>query len=51
LKVLGDIEIKLIPGGGGVFDVEVDSQRVYSKHATGRFPNQGEVLEAIRAKA
>ncbi len=47
-------EITLIPGGGGVFDVVVDQdgQRdtIYSKHATGRQANKGEVVAALEAK-
>lgn len=38
-------------GGGGIFDVEVDGQRVFSKHAEGdRFPEPGEVQERIRGR-
>ncbi len=40
--------IELIPGGGGVFDVEVDGVLVFSKHKVGRHAEQGEVIEAIR---
>ena len=31
----------------GVFDVDIDGKVVYSKHTTGRFPNQGELLMLI----
>ncbi len=41
------IEPKLIEGSGGVFDVTVDGKMVYSKHETGRFPNDDEVLPKI----
>ncbi len=42
--------MKLIPGGGGVFDVRVDGALVYSKHETGRhIRNNEEVLAKIRA--
>jgi len=44
-----DIEgITLIPGGGGVFEVEVDGTLVYSKKATGRHAEGDEVLERVR---
>lgn len=44
-----DIEgITLIPGGGGVFEVEVDGTSVYSKKATGRHAEGDEVLEGVR---
>lgn len=41
----------LIPGSGGVYDVEIDGAMVYSKHAEGRksYPEDDEVLPAIRA--
>ena len=43
------IKAELIKGRGGVFDVVADGKLVYSKHATGRFPEEAEVVEAIRA--
>lgn len=47
-KVLG-IDAELIKGRGGVFDVVADGNLVYSKHATGRFPEEEEVVAAIRS--
>jgi selT/selW/selH-like putative selenoprotein len=38
-----------IPGGKGQFDVLRDGELVFSKHETGRFPEQGEILAALRA--
>lgn len=43
------IQPELIKGRGGIFDVVADGKLVYSKHATGRFPEESEVVEAIRA--
>ena len=40
----------LIKGGGGVFEVVVDGELVFSKNALGRFPNDGEVAEIIRSR-
>jgi len=37
----------LIPGKGGIFDVEVDGQVIYSKHETLRFPKDEENLEQL----
>ncbi|NKB57714.1 MAG: hypothetical protein GKS00_15410 [Alphaproteobacteria bacterium] len=37
------VEVELVRGGGGVFDIDLDGGRVYSKHATGRFPTDEEV--------
>jgi len=43
-----DSKIKLIPGGGGIFDVKCDGRLVYSKKNQGkRFPNEGEVTGLI----
>jgi hypothetical protein len=38
-----------VRGDRGQFDVIADGRRVYSKHETGRFPDDGEVLAALRA--
>ncbi len=45
------VETELIPGAGGIFDVEVDGSMVYSKHETGRFPKHKEVLDALAPMA
>jgi selenoprotein W-related protein len=44
------LDTELIPGGSGVFDVEADGERIFSKHETGRFPEDGEVLAALRER-
>ncbi len=38
----------LVTGSKGVFDVEVDGEVLYSKHATGRHAEPGEVLDLFR---
>jgi hypothetical protein len=38
-----------IPGGKGQFDVLRDGELVFSKQEIGRFPEQGEILAALRA--
>ncbi len=43
-------EITLVPGQGGVFEVEVDGDLVYSKKATGRHAEYEEVAQSIRAR-
>jgi selenoprotein W-related protein len=40
--------LTLVTGSKGVFDVEVDGDMLYSKHATGRHAQPGEVLELFR---
>ena len=39
----------LIKGDDGIFDVVADGRLVFSKHATGRFPEEQEIVEALRA--
>jgi predicted Rdx family selenoprotein len=41
-------ELRLVTGSKGVFDVVVDDDVLYSKKATGRHANPGEVLELFR---
>lgn len=41
-------ELTLVTGSKGVFDVEVDGKLLYSKHATGRHAEPGEVLALFR---
>jgi len=46
-----DTACALEAGRGGVFDVKVDGELVYSKHAQGNaFPRLGEIPEAIDRK-
>jgi len=44
------VESDLEPGDAGVFDVDADGERVFSKHEAGRFPDHAEVLDALRAR-
>jgi predicted Rdx family selenoprotein len=37
----------LVEGRGGVFDIDVDGARKFSKHETGRFPTEAD-LDTIR---
>jgi selT/selW/selH-like putative selenoprotein len=39
------------PGGKGQFDVIADGELVFSKHETGRFPEDDEVLLALADRA
>jgi selenoprotein W-related protein len=42
--------ITLIPGGGGVFEVTVNGDLIFSKKALGRHAEIDEVLKSFRAK-
>jgi selenoprotein W-related protein len=51
--LLGEFEqnishIALVPGAGGVFEVDVDGALVYSKKATGRHAEPEDVLAPVR---
>jgi len=43
------LDAQLIMGDNGVFDVVADGKLVFSKHATGRFPEEREIVEALRS--
>jgi len=50
IKEATNVDAELIKGAGGIFDVKVDDQMVYSKKASGnQFPEEAAVVEAISA--
>jgi len=52
LKEAFEVDAKLIPGSGGVFDVLVDGALLYSKlGGDHHFPEPGEVVSRIRLNA
>jgi selT/selW/selH-like putative selenoprotein len=42
------VEPELAKGAGGVFDVAADGELLFSKHRDGRFPDNDEILQALR---
>ena len=42
------IEAELHEGSGGVYDVVADGELVFSKHETGRFPEDQEIVDALK---
>lgn len=40
-------EIALKPSDGGRFELTVDGDLVFSKHATGRFPEEDELVRLV----
>jgi selenoprotein W-related protein len=40
--------VTLVPGTGGVFEVRVDGDRIWSRQAEGRFPELKELKQRIR---
>ncbi len=50
-KYGSDIEdLTFIPSGGGVFEVIIDGNLVFSKKNIGRHANQGEVVKLIEQR-
>jgi selenoprotein W-related protein len=43
-------DLKLIPGGGGCFELSVNGDLIYSKLNTGKFPDEQWVLEAVGSR-
>ena len=43
-----NIEIELIEGGKGIFDVKADNRLVFSKYSLNRFPLFGEISEILK---
>jgi len=41
-------EVALRPGSGGVFEVRVDGQTVWSRQERGRFPEAAELKQLVR---
>jgi selenoprotein W-related protein len=40
-------DLKLIPSGGGCFEISVNGDLIYSKLKTGKFPEEKGVLDAV----
>jgi selenoprotein W-related protein len=43
-------ELKLIPSGGGCFELSVNGDLIYSKLKTGKFPDEQWAIEAVGAR-
>jgi selT/selW/selH-like putative selenoprotein len=48
IKSVTGVEPELVCGGGGIFDVVVDGDMIFSKHESDRFPEPDEILSRIR---
>jgi selenoprotein W-related protein len=42
--------LTLLPSGGGAFEVTVNGEKIYSKLATGQFPDPDAILKAVRSR-
>jgi selenoprotein W-related protein len=47
-QAFGDVEVRLVPSSGGAFEVTVDGELVFSKKASRRHAEPGEVVRLIR---
>lgn len=41
---------ELIPSAGGVFEITVDGQLIYSKKSTGRFPEESDIVSRLKKR-
>ena len=49
IKQSRGVDATLVPGSGGVFDVVLDGELIFSKKQLGRFPEPGELLQKFPA--
>jgi selenoprotein W-related protein len=45
------LESKLVRGSGGIFEVSVDDEPIFSKKDEGRFPTEKEIVDKLRERA
>ena len=43
-----DLDVELVRGSGGVYEITVDGETVFSKKKKGRFPESGEIVALMR---
>jgi selenoprotein W-related protein len=46
-----DVDVNLIRSGGGVFEVTVDGELIYSKRATGEHVTPAEILQILEQRS
>jgi selT/selW/selH-like putative selenoprotein len=47
-RKLPGVNVTLIEGSGGVFDVKKDQQLIFSKKKAGRFPEHQEIIAKLQ---
>jgi selenoprotein W-related protein len=45
------LESHLVRGSGGIFEVSVDGEPIFSKKEEGRFPSEKEIVDKLRERA
>jgi selenoprotein W-related protein len=43
-------DLKLVPSGGGCFELKGDGELLYSKLQTGKFPDEQALVEKVAAR-
>ena len=46
-KTYPGVEVTLVSSGGGVFEIMLGGQLIFSKKSLGRFPEEGEIVGLI----
>lgn len=44
-------DLKLIPASGGCFELTVNGELLYSKLATGKFPDEKAILDTVETRS
>ncbi|RMH38596.1 MAG: SelT/SelW/SelH family protein [Deltaproteobacteria bacterium] len=47
-RAFPDAEVDLVKGDRGVFTVTVDGREIWNKYETGSFPNDDDIVAALR---
>jgi selenoprotein W-related protein len=42
--------LTLVPASGGVFEISVNGEKIYSKKQTGEFPDPAAIVKAVGAR-
>ena len=45
-----DSTVTLIPSGGGVFEISVDGELIFSKKSLNRFPEKDEISDILKSR-
>lgn len=43
-------DLKLVPAGGGCFELSANGELLYSKLQTGQFPDEATMLDALKKR-
>ena len=44
-------DMKLVPSGGGCFEVTINGELVYSKLKSGQFPDEQDIVDAVETRS